>query len=103
MGEAGFKGIRKSVTSRQNTVAQYIATRPIMDLCERSIWKTEVRVFQRWWDQAGINLEGAKKRAAEAATFLELELESDLELELELESESELEPGGEEESSRASR
>ena len=26
MGETGFKGIRKSVTRRQNTVAQYIAT-----------------------------------------------------------------------------
>ena len=28
LGEAGFEGIRKSVTRRQNTVAQYITTRP---------------------------------------------------------------------------
>ena len=27
MGETGFKGIRKSFTRRQNTAAQYIATR----------------------------------------------------------------------------
>ena len=31
--EAGFKGIRKFFTRRQNTVAQYIATQLIMDLC----------------------------------------------------------------------
>ena len=36
MGEAGFKGIRKFVTMRNNTVAQYIATRLILYLCERS-------------------------------------------------------------------
>ena len=29
MGEAVFEGIRKSVMRRQNTVAQYIATRPL--------------------------------------------------------------------------
>ena len=31
------------------------------------------RVSRRWWDQADIDLEGAKKRAAEAETFSELE------------------------------
>ena len=36
MGEAGFEGIRKLVTRRQNTVAQYIATLPNMGLCERA-------------------------------------------------------------------
>ena len=35
-GEAGFEGIRKSVTRRKNTVVQYIVTQPIMDLCERA-------------------------------------------------------------------
>ena len=34
--EAGLEGIQKSVTRRQNTFAQYIATRPILDLCERA-------------------------------------------------------------------
>ena len=37
MGEAGFEGIMKYITRRQNMVAQYIPTRPIMDLCE---WST---------------------------------------------------------------
>ena len=49
MGEAGFEGITKSVTRRQNTVAYYIATRTIMDLCERSTRRPGVRVSQWWW------------------------------------------------------
>ena len=36
MKEAGFTTIRKSITNRQNTVAQYIATRPHLDLCEQA-------------------------------------------------------------------
>ena len=55
---------------------------------------------QRWWEQAGINLKGEKKRAAEAAAVLELESESDLESELDLESNED--PGREEESRGAS-
>ena len=47
MGKAGFEGIRKSVTRRQNTVAKYIVTRPILDLCERSTWRLGARVSQR--------------------------------------------------------
>ena len=31
--EAGLQEIETYATYRQNTVAQYIATRPIMDLC----------------------------------------------------------------------
>ena len=36
MKEAGITEIRKSITNRQNTFAQYISTRPILDLCERT-------------------------------------------------------------------
>ena len=88
MGEAGFKGIIKSVTRRQNTDAQYIAMRLILDLCERSTQRPGAKVSRRWWEQAGIDLEGAKKREAEAATVSELESDS----------ESNADPGGEEES-----
>ena len=35
LGEAGLEGISNLVTSRQNTVAQYILTLPILDLCDR--------------------------------------------------------------------
>ena len=57
----------------QNTVAQYIAKRPILDLCECSAWRPGVRVSLQWWEQADIDLEGGNKRAAEAATDLELD------------------------------
>ena len=50
------------------------------------------RVSWRWWEQTGIDLEGSKKRAAEAATILVLE--SDVELNED--------SGGEEESKGAS-
>ena len=68
MPEEGFEGIRKSITRRKNTVAQYIATRPILDLCERSARRPGARVSRRWWEHAVIELEEAKKRAAEATT-----------------------------------
>ena len=61
MGEAGFGGIRKSVTKRQNMVAQYIATQPILDLCERSTRRPGVRVYWRYWGQASINLKGGEE------------------------------------------
>ena len=64
MVEAGFERIGTYVTRRQNTVAQYIATRPILDLCERSAWRRGVWVFCRWQRHDGLYLEGKKKRAA---------------------------------------
>ena len=33
---------------------------------------------RRWWEQAGIDLEGAKKRAEYAATVLDLDSNADL-------------------------
>ena len=36
---------------------------------------------RRWWDQAGIDLKEAKKRAVEAATVSELESEVELDVE----------------------
>ena len=64
MGKAGFERIIKSVTRMQKKVAQFIATRPIIDLCERATRRPGARVSCRWWEQAGTDLEGAKKRAA---------------------------------------
>ena len=37
--EAGFEGIGTYIMRGQNTVARYIATLPILDLCERSAWR----------------------------------------------------------------
>ena len=67
MLEAGFEEIRKYIMRRQNTVAQYIATQPILDLCEWSARRPGARMSRRWWEQAELDLEGAWKRAAAAA------------------------------------
>ena len=57
-------------------VAQYIPTQPILDLCEWSTWRPGARVSRRWWEQASIYLEVAKKKAEEEATDLESDSES---------------------------
>ena len=64
MAEVGFGEIRAYVTKRQNTDAQYIATRPIMDLCERSVQRPGYWLSWRWWDKEGMDLEGSKGVAA---------------------------------------
>ena len=81
----GFTEIRKSITNRQNTVAQYIATRPIMDLCEGTTQRGGERVSRRWWDQKGINWETAKERSAETYSESASEMESDAEVEVQAE------------------
>ena len=48
---------------RQNTVAQYIATRPIMDLCCQSSRRPGAQVYRRWWEHDGLYLGGTKKRS----------------------------------------
>ena len=65
MAEASFKDTGDYITRRQNTVAQYIATRPILDLCGRSFWRSVAWVYWRWWEQECLELEGAEGRAAE--------------------------------------
>ena len=47
MVEAGFEGIGTYVTRRHNTGAQYIATRPILDLCEQSARRPGAMVSRR--------------------------------------------------------
>ena len=56
MVESGFEGIEVYIMKRQNTVAQYIATRPILDFCERSDWRLGERLSRRWWEQEGLYL-----------------------------------------------
>ena len=73
----GFKEIRKSITNRQNTVAQYIATRPLLDLCEGAKQRGGARVSRRWWYQKLIDWETAKARAAETDSESEIETEEE--------------------------
>ena len=56
------------IRRQQNTVAQYIATRSLLYLCEGSERDTGARVGVQWWEQVGIDLVGARKAAAVTAT-----------------------------------
>ena len=47
--EAGLQEIETYIACRQNTVAQYIATRPIMDLCLVVERRPGVQVLRQWW------------------------------------------------------
>ena len=60
MKEAGIVRIRTSILRRQNMVAQFIATRPILDLCEKAIRRPGARVPRKWWEQTGIDWKGAR-------------------------------------------
>ena len=55
MNEAGIVRIRTSILQRKNTVAQFIATRPILDLCEKATRRPGARVARRWWEQTRID------------------------------------------------
>ena len=81
-------------------VAQFIATRTILDLCEQATRRPGARVSRRWWEKMGIYLKGAREKAAEAAA--EPETEADLEEESEGEMEGAAGGIGEEDSHGAS-
>ena len=73
MKEAGFTDVRTSINRRQNTVAQYIATRPLLELCKGTTHQDGARVTMRWWDQKGIDWGKAKARGAETESESEPE------------------------------
>ena len=75
--EAGFTDVRMSINRRQNTVGQYIATRPLLYLCEGATQRGEARVPMRWWDQKGIDWEKEKETGED--TESESESETDME------------------------
>ena len=64
MEEAWFEEMGAYVLKRQNTVAQYIATRPVLDLCKDTVQRSGLWVARRWWEKEGLYLAG--KRVAEA-------------------------------------
>ena len=62
--EAGVVRIRTLILRSQNTVAQFIATRPILGLCEVTERRPGTRVPRRWWKQTGIDWKAAREAAA---------------------------------------
>ena len=51
--DAGIVRARTSVLRRHNTVAHFVATRPILDLCVGTERRGGTRVPQRWWEHTG--------------------------------------------------
>ena len=83
--------VRTSVLRIQNKVAQFIATRLILGICEVVERWRGTRVPQRWWEQTGIDWKSAREKAAEQ----EGKSEADPELtRSESDSEPETTPGG---------
>ena len=62
-------------------VAQFIATRPILDLCEKSTWRPGARVARRWREQTGIDCKQSRERSAAVAAEPGTEAVSDSESE----------------------
>ena len=56
MREARFKEVKTYITWSHNMVAQYIAMRAIVDLCEEVELQTVTWVSNRWWGKEGLNL-----------------------------------------------
>ena len=65
MKEAGLTDVHTSINRRQNMVAQYIATRTLLDLCEGATKREGAKGTLRWWDQLGIDWEKAKAKETE--------------------------------------
>ena len=66
MVEVVVQEVETYVSRRQNTVAHYIATRPIAELCLAAKQRPGQRVETRWWDQEGLDLEGMRTASQEA-------------------------------------
>ena len=79
MKEAGLTDVRTSINRRHNTVAQYIATRPLLDLCEGLKQREGVRVTLRWCDQSGIDREKAKAKETETESVSDSDSGTDTE------------------------
>ena len=56
MKESVLEKVETYILHLQNTISQYIATPPILDLCLAAERRTGMRVAQPWLDQEGINL-----------------------------------------------
>ena len=79
MKEAELTDVHTSIQRRQNTVAQYIAMRPLLDLCEGARQREGARVTLRWWEQSGIDREKAKAKETETESASDSDSGSDTE------------------------
>ena len=50
----GLEEMETYISRRQNTSAQYISTRPILDLCLEAERRPRLWGPKRWWEQEGL-------------------------------------------------
>ena len=67
MQDVGFEDMEVYVLKRYNTDAQYIETRPILDLCKEMVQMTGMWVAKRWWQQEVTDLAGMRVEEAASA------------------------------------
>ena len=63
MAGALLQEVDTYVSFRQNTGVQFIATRPIVDLCLAAEQIRVTQVSRRWWEQDGVGVEGMRTAA----------------------------------------
>ena len=62
----GLDEIGVYIERRQNTVAKYIVTCPIMDLCLAADRKPGLKLSRRWWEQPTMDILGIRVEHAES-------------------------------------
>ena len=67
----GLEEVDTYVLHLYNTIAQYIATRPILEICLAAERRLGVCVNRRWWEQASLNFGKESGREAEGVGGLE--------------------------------
>ena len=65
MSEAGQQDVETYVSLRQNMITQFIATRPIMDICLVVEQIPGPRVYKQCWGKYGVDVEGMRTAAWE--------------------------------------
>ena len=66
MVELGLQEVETYIFRRQNTITQFIMTRPIMNLCLAAEQRPRQRISNRWWDQEVMDVEEVRTAAWEA-------------------------------------
>ena len=92
MTEVLLQEVQTYVSLLHNKVAQFIATRPIMDLFLEVERRPGSRVSKWWWEKDGLYLEGmgaayweAKLMEGESDTYMEMETDTEEEIQTEME------------------
>ena len=57
---AGLETMETYIYRHQNTVAQYIPARPILDLCLEAERRPGLWVLRQWWEKAGLDFTGLR-------------------------------------------